>query len=48
MAQFQIPEILKAPPISDLGTVMEIAALFGGAERLRTAVSEMRALPYSP
>ena len=48
VAQFQIPEILKAPPISDRGTLMEIAALFGGAEKLRTAVCEMQALPYSP
>jgi len=42
VAQFQIPEKLKAPPIFDRGTVMEIAALFGGAEKLRTAVSEMQ------
>jgi hypothetical protein len=48
VAQFQIPEKLKAPPISDHGTVMEIAALFSGAEKLRTAVSEMQALLYSP
>ncbi len=48
VAQFQIPEILKAPPISDRGTVMEIAALFSRAEKLRAAESEMQALPYSP
>jgi type I restriction enzyme R subunit len=47
VAQFQIPEILKVPPISDRGTVMEIAAMFGGAEKLRTAVSEMQTLFYS-
>ena len=38
-AQFQIPEILKIPPISERGTVPEIAALFGGAERMRAAVN---------
>jgi type I restriction enzyme, R subunit len=47
-AQFQIPEILKVPPISDRGTVVEIAALFGGAPKLRTAVKEMQTLLYRP
>lgn len=46
VAQFQIPEILKVPPISDRGTVMEIAAMFGGTEQLRSAVNEMQALLY--
>jgi type I restriction enzyme R subunit len=46
-AQFQIPEILKIPPISERGTVPEIAALFGGAERMRAAVTEMQALLYA-
>jgi type I restriction enzyme, R subunit len=46
-AQFQIPEILKVPPISERGTVPEIAAFFGGAENLRTAVNEMQALLYT-
>jgi type I restriction enzyme R subunit len=47
VAQFQIPEILKVPPISERGTVLEIAAMFGGAEKLRTAVNEMQALLYA-
>ena len=46
-AQFQIPEILKVPPISERGTVTQIAALFGGAEKMRNAVSEMQALLYA-
>lgn len=46
-AQFQIPEILKVPPISERGTVPQIAAYFGGAERMRAAVSEMQALLYA-
>jgi type I restriction enzyme R subunit len=48
VAQFQIPEILKVPPISERGTVMEIAAMFGGAEKLRTAVNQMQTLLYAP
>jgi len=47
VAQFQIPEILKVPPISERGTIMEIAVMFGGAEKLRSAVNEMQALLYS-
>jgi type I restriction enzyme R subunit len=46
-AQFQIPEILKVPPISERGTIPEIAALFGGAERMRTAVNEMQSFLYA-
>ena len=47
VAQFQIPAILKVPPISERGTVMEIAAMFGGAEKLRTAVNQLQALLYA-
>jgi type I restriction enzyme R subunit len=46
-AQFQIPEILKVPPIANRGTVSEIAAMFGGAEKLRAAVTELQALLYA-
>lgn len=46
-AQFQIPEILKVPPISERGTVPQIAALFGGADKMRAAVDEMQALLYA-
>jgi type I restriction enzyme R subunit len=46
-AQFQIPEILKVPPISERGTVPQIAAFFGGADKMRAAVSEMQALLYA-
>ena len=47
-AEFKITDILKVPPISERGTVLEIAALFNGAENLRGAVSEMQALLYAP
>ena len=46
-AQFQIPEILKVPPISNRGNITEIAALFGGAEKLRAAVTQLQALLYA-
>src|SRR5579863_6088055 len=45
-AQFAIPEILKVPPISDRGSVMDISQLFGGAALLRSAVNELQALLY--
>jgi type I restriction enzyme R subunit len=45
-AQFQIPDALKVPPISQHGNVIEIAALFGGGDKLRTAVEELQRLLY--
>ncbi len=45
-AQFQIPDILKVPPISNRGNVLEIATAFGGSERLRVAVAELQTLLY--
>jgi len=46
-AQFQIPEILKVPPISERGNVMEIAELFGGGENMRGALAELQQLLYA-
>jgi type I restriction enzyme R subunit len=46
-AQFVIPDVLKVPPISDRGNVIEIAKLFGGPERLREAVNQLQALLYA-
>jgi type I restriction enzyme, R subunit len=46
-AQFAIPEILKVPPISDRGSVMDISQMFGGAENLRSAVNELQGLLYA-
>ena len=34
-AQFVIPDVLKVPPISEHGNVIEIAKLFGGPEKLK-------------
>jgi type I restriction enzyme R subunit len=46
-AQFVIPDVLKVPPISERGNVIEIAQLFGGPEKLREAVNELQALLYA-
>lgn len=46
-AQFAIPDVLKVPPISDRGNVLEIVQLFGGAENLRAAVNELQTLLYA-
>jgi type I restriction enzyme R subunit len=46
-AQFEIPDALKVPPISEHGNVMEIAGMFGGAERLREAVNQLQTLLYA-
>jgi len=47
IAQFVIPDILRVPPISQHGNVIEIAALFGGAEKLKKAVNELQTLLYA-
>lgn len=46
-AQFVIPDVLKVPPISERGNVIEIAQLFGGPEKLKEAVDELQALLYA-
>ena len=46
-AQFVIPDVLKVPPISERGNVIEIAQLFGGPDELRQAVAELQALLYA-
>jgi type I restriction enzyme R subunit len=46
-AQFQIPDILKVPPISERGNVMEIAELFGGGANMRGALAELQQLLYA-
>jgi len=46
-AQFVLPDVIQVPPISDHGQPGEIVKLFGGAEQLRTAVSQLQTLLYS-
>ena len=45
-AQFVLPDVLEVPPISRHGNVAEIAALFGGADKLKEAVEELQTLLY--
>jgi type I restriction enzyme R subunit len=45
--QFSIPDVLKVPPISNYGNVMEIAAFFNGPERLREAVNQLQNFLYA-
>jgi len=40
-------DVLKVPPLSDFGTVGEIARLFGGADRLKSAVERLQTLLYA-
>jgi type I restriction enzyme, R subunit len=46
-AEFKIPDILKVPPISRHGTVIDISRRFGGAPKLRMALAQMQALLYA-
>lgn len=46
-AQFLVPDILKVPPISSRGNVLEIAQMFGGAENLRRSVAQLQNLLYA-
>jgi type I restriction enzyme, R subunit len=41
-AQFVLPDVLRVPPISNHGQIAEIVHLFGGAEELRSAVTELQ------
>jgi type I restriction enzyme R subunit len=46
-AQFVLPDVLKVPPISERGNVIEIAKMFGGGDKLRDAVNELQTLLYA-
>jgi type I restriction enzyme R subunit len=46
-AQFTLPEVLKVPPLSSHGQISDIVRLFGGAEQLRSAVTELQNLLYA-
>jgi len=46
-AQFALPDVLHVPPISAHGTVAEIINLFGGADKLRAAVTELQNQLYA-
>lgn len=46
-AQFVIPDVLKVPPVSTHGNITEIVQYFGGADKLRAAVTELQNLLYA-
>lgn len=46
-AQFVLPDVLRVPPLTQHGTVLQISAAFGGAENLRAAVTELQNLLYA-
>ena len=46
-AQFVLPDALRVPPISNHGQIGEIIDLFGGANELRNAVSELQGHLYA-
>lgn len=47
IAQFEMPEVLKVPPISEHGNVTEIVDFFGGAQRLKDAVDQLQVMLYA-
>ena len=46
-SQLNVPDALEVPPISDHGNVVEVAAKFGGADRLLAAVGRLHELLYA-
>lgn len=46
-AQFALPDVLHVPPISAHGTVADIIRIFGSAEQLRAAVTELQNQLYA-
>jgi len=45
--QFEIPDILKVPPISERGSIAEIIGFFGSADKLRQAVADLQVELYA-
>lgn len=46
-SQFVIPDVLKVPPISEHGSIQEIASEFGGPIQLREAVTKLQEMLYT-
>lgn len=45
--QLAFPDVLKVSPISNYGNIIEIAGLFGGADKLKAAVEQLHTLLYA-
>ena len=46
-AQFTLPDVLKVPPISEHGQIADIVRIFGSADELRDAVTELQRVLYA-
>ncbi len=46
-AQFLLPDVLHVPPISEHGSPAEIIRLFGGPDKLRSAVTDLQGILYA-
>jgi type I restriction enzyme R subunit len=42
-----VPDVLQVPPLAGMGTIVDLAARFGGAEQMRTAISELQQRLYA-
>jgi type I restriction enzyme R subunit len=47
LEELTLPAALATPALATYGNLPEIAMLFGGAEKLRTAVTQLQALLYA-
>jgi type I restriction enzyme R subunit len=47
LAQFTLPDLLKVPPISTRGNIVEIVRYFDDAQRLNQAVDQLQTLLYA-
>lgn len=47
IGELKLPDAFKVPPLSDYGTIPEIATRFGGAEKLGQAVNRLQSLLYT-
>ena len=47
VAQFILPDVLKVPPVSEHGQIADIIKVFGGADKIRSAVTELQTILYA-
>lgn len=47
VGEFTLPDVLKVPPLSELGTPAEIAGRFGGPDRLLDAIDRLQEYLYA-
>lgn len=47
ITEFTLPDVLKVPPLNNLGNPLEISSRFGGADGLRSATLELQELLYA-